>query len=85
MGEVSGLLTFDGSNTYSRRELRIRILEFFPFPSPLMALLRCARSRIASGEVQNLSKEDIFALLSRPVPFDDGNKACIVFSPFPFF
>ncbi|XP_059667506.1 F-box protein PP2-A15-like [Cornus florida] len=24
---------------------------------------------------QNLSKKDIFALLSRPVPFDDGNKA----------
>ncbi|MBA0558399.1 hypothetical protein Gohar_011101, partial [Gossypium harknessii] len=23
---------------------------------------------------QNLSKKDIFALLSRPVPFDDGNK-----------
>ncbi|KAK8280250.1 hypothetical protein E1A91_D09G161800v1 [Gossypium mustelinum] len=25
---------------------------------------------------QNLSKKDIFALLSRPVPFDDGNKGC---------
>lgn len=24
----------------------------------------------------NLSKKDIFALLSRPVPFDDGNKVC---------
>ena len=23
---------------------------------------------------QNLSKKDIFALLSRPIPFDDGNK-----------
>ncbi|KAE9465522.1 hypothetical protein C3L33_02572, partial [Rhododendron williamsianum] len=28
---------------------------------------------------RNLSKKDIFALLSRPVPFDDGNKARIVF------
>lgn len=27
---------------------------------------------------QNLSKKDIFALLSRPVPFDDGNKACLL-------
>lgn len=24
----------------------------------------------------NLSKKEIFALLSRPVPFDDGNKVC---------
>lgn len=25
---------------------------------------------------QNLCKKDIFALLSRPIPFDDGNKVC---------
>lgn len=26
---------------------------------------------------QNLCKKDVFALLSRPVPFDDGNKASV--------
>lgn len=29
---------------------------------------------------QNFSKKDIFALLSRPVPFDDGNKVSLLFS-----
>lgn len=34
---------------------------------------------------QSLSKKDIFALLSRPVPFDDGNKVCSKISCFDGF
>lgn len=33
---------------------------------------------------QNLSKKDIFALLSRPIPFDDGNKAGAIHATFLF-
>ena len=33
---------------------------------------------------QNLSKKDIFAIFSRPVPFDDGNKACFLTTFFKF-
>lgn len=33
---------------------------------------------VPSHRYRNLSKKDIFALLSRPVPFDDGNKVSML-------
>lgn len=42
-------------------------------PSNYHHLLDVLPQRIYEG----FSKKDIFAFLSRPVPFDDGNKVCI--------